>query len=294
MGLYHGEQSGHLMIHCNLRVVQVDFSVKETRTYSFFIEDELCEITLERMPDGKFQYGFELNKKADTPLNRIRKADDKKIRKQLIFFGLGFVGLLATLFFGLQMYGKQQREKQLSATSLFSHIDDDSVRKLNEHGKPAEAQLIVLSEAGKRRVLYGFLTPDSTRISGTFQVPDTGQIYLPNFFPLADRDAFAVRYLPENPQVHRLDFFHPSAATVTRYHRLAIAAEQNNHPEFSLRRCACRVQVLSDQKGWFHLPLFIFQDKTKNENERYNKESYLRACRDVDYAREEQKNCWNE
>ena len=34
VGLYHGDHSGHLMIHINRRVVQIDFSVRESRTYA--------------------------------------------------------------------------------------------------------------------------------------------------------------------------------------------------------------------------------------------------------------------
>ncbi len=294
VGLYHGDQSGHLAIHCNLKIIQIDFSVKETRTYSFFIEEELCEITLEKMPDGTFQYGFELNKKVDTPLNRLRKADDRKVRKQLVYFGLGFVSLLAILFFGLKFYGKQQREKQLALTSLFSQMDEESVQKLGESGKNAEAQLILLSEAGKRRVVYGFLTADSLSITGSFVVPDSGVVLLPNFFPLADRDAFAIRYLPENPKIHRLDFFHPTQATITRYHRLAIDAEKTAHPAYSLRRCACRVQIVLDQKGWFHLPNFIYQDKSPKQNERFNSDAYLRMVRDVAFVQAEKDECWQE
>jgi hypothetical protein len=132
------------------------------------------------------------------------------------------------------------------------------------------------------------------RITGSFTVPDTGTVMLPNFFPLADRDAFAVRYLPENPQVHRLDFFHPAQATITRYHRLAVDAEKTAHPEFSLRRCACRVQIVLGQKGWFHLPHFVYQNKAVKKNERFNADAYLRMIRDAEFVRAEKEECWQE
>ena len=75
VGLFHGENTGHVMIYCNSKVVLVDFKVRETKSYSIFIEEELCEIGIERKAD-RFVYGFDINKEADTPLNRKRKAID--------------------------------------------------------------------------------------------------------------------------------------------------------------------------------------------------------------------------
>ena len=74
----HGAESGHLMVYCNTNIVLIDFEILQSKTYSFFIEDELCELSIERK-DDQFFYGFEINKKADTPLNRQRR----KIEKQL-------------------------------------------------------------------------------------------------------------------------------------------------------------------------------------------------------------------
>ena len=77
IGLYHGDKTGHLLIHCNMRVIQVDFSVKESKSYSFFIEDELCELSIHK-EHGFYSYEFTTNRKVDTPLNRLRKAEDRR------------------------------------------------------------------------------------------------------------------------------------------------------------------------------------------------------------------------
>ena len=61
VGLYHGDQTGHLVIHCNLRVVQIDFSVRDTKRYSFFIEDELCEIDIVKEPDQRLRFSRQQN-----------------------------------------------------------------------------------------------------------------------------------------------------------------------------------------------------------------------------------------
>ncbi len=72
VGLYHGDRSGHLMIYCNSRILVIDFHVRDTKKYSFFINDELFDIHVERK-DGKFGYGFEIDNQTRTPRN-IRRA----------------------------------------------------------------------------------------------------------------------------------------------------------------------------------------------------------------------------
>ena len=78
VGIYHGPSSGNLMIYCNSRVVLIDFLVKKAKTYSFFINEEFCEIIMREEEDKSFTYEFKVNKKVDTPLNKLREAREQK------------------------------------------------------------------------------------------------------------------------------------------------------------------------------------------------------------------------
>lgn len=294
VGLYHGDQSGHVMIHCNLRVVQIDFSVKETKMYSFFIEDELCEVLLERQPDGRFGYDFQVNKKVDTPRNRERKAHHRRDNQHVAWFVGGFVTLLAAVFFGLRWYGSEQSKKRMSATSLFSQLTEQAASRLGHEGKNAEVQLIVVQQGDQREVYYGFVTADSVRISGHFSAADTGQVLLPTGFPLTDRDAFAVRYLPDDPQVHRLDFHQPTPTTVMDYLRRAIEAEQRSHPALSAERNRCTVLTAFEQEGWQCLGHFIGQKTLPQKGLRYHRDSYLRFVREPEFVRAVERDCWDQ
>ncbi|HRI59475.1 MAG TPA: hypothetical protein PK228_07120, partial [Saprospiraceae bacterium] len=206
VGLYHGDQSGHVMIHCNLRVIQIDFSVKETKKYSFFIEDEFCEISLYKEPDGHFGYEFVVNKTVDTPRNRIRRVDERRIRKQMAIFIAGFVTVILAGVLGFFWLDHWSKTDRLTKSSLFSNLSNENVRRLAVEGKKDTAQLFAVRESTQRKVFYGFTTAENVRISGAFEVTDTGQILLPNGFPLTDHDEFFVTYLPSAPEVHRLDF----------------------------------------------------------------------------------------
>ena len=48
VGLYHGENSGHLLLYVNSSPVLIDFSVSDSKKYSLFIGDELCDLVLEQ------------------------------------------------------------------------------------------------------------------------------------------------------------------------------------------------------------------------------------------------------
>jgi hypothetical protein len=90
IGLFHGDNTGHLLIYCNTRIVVIDFSVTTSRNYSFFIEDELCDIAIEEK-DGQFSYGFQVDEVTDTPRNRLRREVNRRDLKQTVVFGLIFL-----------------------------------------------------------------------------------------------------------------------------------------------------------------------------------------------------------
>ena len=292
VGLYHGDNSGHVMIHCNLRVIQVDFAVKESRAYSFFIEDEFCELSLQKEPDGRFSYQFLVNKTVDTPRNRDRKAGQRRDNRHLWVFMGGFLLLLGVVFVGLTWYGRQQREKELSKTSFFSQVSEENARLLGAQGKTTNAQLFLVYEGLQRKVFYSFTMAGSAQVTGKFSVADTGAVLLPNGFPLHDRDAFQLRYLPSNPQVHRLDFYQPARSTIITYLQLAAAAEARAHPDQSPQHTQC-VAMLTGQQGWEKLAELIFQQQSAAQNARHNQDTYLRLMRDPAFAKTLQEECWD-
>ncbi|MDX1476473.1 MAG: hypothetical protein R3301_02165 [Saprospiraceae bacterium] len=103
VGLFHGDRTGHLMIYCNTRILVIDFNVLETKKYSFFINDELCDIHVERRADDRFAYGFKFDHKTATPRNKLRKRHERKslIRSLWLVAALVLVvGIAAFLLLG--------------------------------------------------------------------------------------------------------------------------------------------------------------------------------------------------
>lgn len=96
IGIYHGDRTGHLLIYCNDNIVAIDFDVHKNKSYAFFIDNELCNVTVEKGEDG-FSYGLEIDKKTETPLNLARK-EQHTIDKRNLLIGIGAFILFVSLF----------------------------------------------------------------------------------------------------------------------------------------------------------------------------------------------------
>jgi len=286
VGLYHGDRSGHVMIHCNLKVMQIDFSVKDSKMYSFFIEDELCEVILDKK-DGMFGYEFRVNKKVNTPRNQLRREQEGRTRKYMAFMAGGVILVLALAFTGLRWFGQRQESKRMATSSIVSKYSKANMKRLSMEGKRTVARLHLAQgeKPGGQKITYALLAVDSLMEQGDFAVRPTTPILLPNGFPFTEGDEFEAIYLPSDPQVHRVDFFQPARSTTKTYLKLATQAEQKNNPAVSPEKNICRVLTTAEKMGWLSLAHFIFQGQTSEENERHNQETYQRLMLDPDVSK---------
>lgn len=93
VGMYHGETSGHLVVYCNWKIIIVDFSVLQSKTYSFYLGHEFCHLNIEKLDSG-FRYALEKDIEANTPLNIARQ---KAERQDSIKSGMLLIALIFTI-----------------------------------------------------------------------------------------------------------------------------------------------------------------------------------------------------
>lgn len=101
LGLFHGETTHHVVVHCNNNIVVIDFGVKESKTYSLFLDQELCEVTIDHTGGDTFAYDCKINHEVETPLNQQRKkfrADEERADKVRVFAAAAVVVVLALAF----------------------------------------------------------------------------------------------------------------------------------------------------------------------------------------------------
>ncbi len=96
VGLFHGERSGHVMLYVNSSIVLIDFSILDTKKYSLYIGEELCDVILEKK-NGNFAYGLIPDLKADTDLNRQRRKRRLSDNIKTLTFGFFLISLIVSL-----------------------------------------------------------------------------------------------------------------------------------------------------------------------------------------------------
>lgn len=73
LGIFHGDDTHHVVVHCNNSVVAIDFGVRESKTYSLLLDDHLCEVSIDHTGGDQFTYDCRMNYEVSTPYNEERK-----------------------------------------------------------------------------------------------------------------------------------------------------------------------------------------------------------------------------
>ena len=265
VGMYHGAESGHLLIYCNNEIILVDFSVLRSATYSFFIEDQLCELEIE-LTGGKFLYGFHVNKTADTPLNRQRK----KKEKQYLLQSLAFI---AALIIGMSLF--------IYASSYWNRTKDAEAIStlLQEFGKETNAKILIASENEDHSISYYFIVNGKGYTVRTQSNMRQMQLFRYGM-PIEEGDEFVVRYLPENPNTCSINYNKPSPRQIKTYLERAVAKYLSNNPELSKEQSECLGQLVFELKGLEGIADMYFHDAPTYDNPKHNRESFKRLFED--------------
>ena len=277
VGLFHGPNTGHLMVHCNQQVVLIDFNVLESKSYPLFIDDELFELIIDNTK-GQFSYGFEINKKADTPRNRFRKKIEKKHwRQTLIFFGILLA--IGTVFCGFVLfYNSSQKDKNLAPL-------------LETQGIETVARIDKISGSSSGPQLQISFVADTHAKQGKHAIIGNNQAFTPEGFPIQEGDEFIVKYLPQNPSVFELQLQQPTDHQIDIYQELALKKHMELNPEITEPTSRCLLEIALELKGLGGIADFYNQDQASSENDVSNELTFKRLIRDLPFKQESSKRC---
>ena len=270
VGIYHGDKSGHLLIYCNAKVVQVDFSVKESKDYSFFIDDEFFELEVEKK-DGAFLYGLKLNTTADTPLNNLRKEKEKSDWAKSIIFAIVFILLISGLVWAIPKVRAMQSEA-------------DKTQILAEKGVDGIVEIRFDSINGKFNY---FFVGKGNAISKKIDKETTN---LP--FPLSNGDKFPIRFAKNNPELHQVKWQTILPQQIEKYKSRTAQIHKKLNPSFSDTKINCQIDLafrLDSLNGLKHL---FFQNESLDSNPEFNQTSYEKYIRGEPFRRLSKENCW--
>ncbi|MCB0654428.1 MAG: hypothetical protein KDC85_24320 [Saprospiraceae bacterium] len=271
VGIFHGERTGHLMIYVNSKVVQIDFKVFEDKLYSFFIDEELCEVSVEKKGE-RFSYEFKLNKDADTPLNRRRKAFNRVNRNRIIAL---FVGLALFITLGLVFgsYQKRKREKEKQ-----ERLETLMARKTAR----ATATIDSIKWSGDQGIFF-YTFPEGDALSnGQTHFERSGVAYYSEGLPIEKGDEFLVEY-NSSGNSSKLLLNEPTSLQWSNYLRRAYIVEEKFNPHLSGREILCRVECAYRVGGLPGLADVYFQDRSPEANPRHNELTYKRLVRDIPF-----------
>ena len=271
VSLFHGEKTGHVLLMLNGKIMQIDFGVRDSKTYPFFIEEEFCEVRLEQKGEQMYYY-FEINKKVDTPFNRARKKRERRNMGQtLVFFS--FLILLAVGFvFGFQAYDRKLKSKNWSDEAF----SGSTTGRVYFDGN-AVAYAYIVGNRGYSRHFF----PDKA----------TGDL-LPEM-PLEEGDEFTVRFHPDRPNFSRILFSQPTEAQQEKYIERIMAVHLPLHPAEHPLQVRCALQLAAELHGTSAFADFFYQATPPAERVDHNRDSYYRLVRDPVFQKKLTTRCWN-
>ena len=274
VGLMHGAESGHLLVYCDAKIILIDFEILEDKTYSFFIDEQLCEISIEKIK-GQFYYSFEINKTADTPRNNLRK----KIERRHMMQGFLMIGAILILTF------------------IFSYVminwNDDIMpntsEELVESGTEGKAKILKVSDS---EIKYFYIV-NGQSYSAETDFNDNSVVVLETGMPLEEGDEFVVKYVSDNPKLNKIDYTRPTQSQISKYRERAFKKHLQYNPQKDSLWSACLVNIAYDLKGIQGLADVFFQNTPETENPHNNSITYKKLIRDVPFEKEMNKRCWN-
>ena len=127
LGIAHGPESGHLVVHCDHRVVLVEFSVLEPKEFSFFVEDELCRLRIDGTAAEGFTYSFHIDTEVDTEVNRARRVTRERDRRRTRWWAAAALALCVAFVGGISYWGVTAKAERLPVRLLADGIRAEAV-----------------------------------------------------------------------------------------------------------------------------------------------------------------------
>jgi hypothetical protein len=199
IALQHDTLTGDLLIFYDKELLWAERGVRGAQVISFFADDELCRIHVE--PTGnKLSYQFEIDRDENTPLNKIKRTEERNNWIKSFLFLAAIIASLAAFIGGgylLNQYSdeKNLRENGINTTAKFTTSYGFS------HKKPLINGLVMMNNiAGfQLQIKLGF-------------VGDS--LALPCGLPAYSDDEFAARYDPDELTNMSVNLEEPAIITI--------------------------------------------------------------------------------
>lgn len=258
IALQHDTKTGDLLVFYGSQLLWAERGVRRAEVISFFAEDELCRIHI--VPKGNsLRYEFEIDRSENTPLNQIRRAEQRQNRKQgFLFIGsiVAFLGLflLAGFFYNAYSDSKELRENGVATVATFQMSHGFG------HSNPEVACRISVNNMYIDNWIPLRMVGDSA--------------VLPCGLPLYKNDQFSARIDPKELGNNTINFDAPTDSTLRELIFRTRNYHYSQHPNLRLEDIDCMVRRVYKMAGLRGMADFFYQDEPPIRNLLHNFVTY--------------------
>lgn len=241
--LFHGRRNGHVLLTCNGKVILTDFDVRQSKSYTFFINEEMCKVHL-KQKGIKFKYSFEIDRKVDTPLNRIRK---ERSRKYNFYIALMFILVVLTAFWSISFGKKMELESKRIAfdSAPKTGITNKIYGKLLEIEEGYAIQTLLPNNESVIKPLSGF--------------------YGFNGWPLQDGQAYEVKL--EGNSIIEILWNKPDEQTLNEFRNKVLQdIHLDSFNEYGYTDVSCIIKIIEQQSTAFGLACMYYAKTSPDIN----------------------------
>lgn len=252
VGLYHGERTGHLLVHCNNKIMIIDFGVKEDKHFSFMLGEELYELDIVKKPQG-YEYIFKHNEDIATPHNVRRKESNETDRKRL-WLAAGVIVAVIFCIIGISRYW---------------HGLADNVRQRLAQGEGTYTTAILLEQGTGQWFISYQIAEETVKLQLRAE-----ELKSSFGFPIKMGDVYQVRIDPKYKYVYWIDWNRPNQATQAQLHQLCMEKQYQLNPSKAEQELACELEQAYQIKGLAGWAMFYNQNISAEDQAFYNEESH--------------------
>ncbi len=256
IGLMHGVDSGNLIVHCNSKVIVIDFQILFDKTYSFMLNEDLCTISIKKEEDNTYKYHLEV----ENP-NKVKAVNGKPKEKPKASFLRSnfFYGIFTLVFFaGIILLTSYitKNSYEVNHTSIYLNQSDSNYIRYTTQTKDGKF-LNVISLENKKEYLN---TP---------------------IFPLENGDEFYLDLSDKNQP--KLDFNRPTRQQINSYKIRAIKVHAKNNPAIHESNVECFINNIYEYGGLKALAHVYHQNTPPSESSSYDAVSYQHFVADQNF-----------
>lgn len=236
----------------------IDFGVKDSKNYSFFLDQELFELQLTR-DQGRFSYDLKHNEDIDSPHNR-RREQEKKTGKWRIIASVVVLAFFAVVMLVAWSNNPQDRAETLALLAA---------------GQGVSTEVSLYQKDGQWHANYR--TDESVH---DIVLSSTHPITVMKL-ELSSGNRFAGRYWADQPDILFVDWMQPSDETLAQFMHQTMEYHASSHPELSPQQIGCQVRLAHELQALDGLGIILGQNR-KNAP-KFNRNDYLRLTRSTEF-----------